>query len=218
MDDVTDKRLNCQARLIVVLLLHLFRSSSSKESDNQLKRQDFWNGTLVEDYNFLMSEELICRCKVSRSPRRISSLRHLLPLEFSRWTFHLVEWSVRSSCLLQRIRKAIRRISSLVREDLRNDHEGLFQCSRSLSPTGTREMSSSLQRSVFFLEILRRTLRTRSNASMLVQSIRGEVNRTFSGPEAQHQREDQSNQSTVDVSRVALHRLSRRRLRSSSSR
>ena len=28
------------------------------------KRQDFWIGTLVDDYNFLMSEELICRCKV----------------------------------------------------------------------------------------------------------------------------------------------------------
>ena len=135
-------RLNCQARVIVVLLL-LFRSSS-KESDNQLKRQDFWNGTLVEDYNFLMSEELICRCKVSRSPMRISFL-HLVRLEFSRWTFHLVEWSVRSSCLLQWIRKAIRRIGTLVREDIRNDHEDLFQCSRSLSPTGTREICSSVQ-------------------------------------------------------------------------
>ncbi len=29
-------------------------------------RQDFWNGTLVDDYNFLMSEELIYHCKVSR--------------------------------------------------------------------------------------------------------------------------------------------------------
>lgn len=37
--------------------MFLFRISNT--------RQEFWNGTLVDNYNFLMSEELICRCKVS---------------------------------------------------------------------------------------------------------------------------------------------------------
>ncbi len=37
---------------------------STRDNGNN-KRQEFWNGTLVDDYNFLMSEELICRCKVS---------------------------------------------------------------------------------------------------------------------------------------------------------
>ncbi len=43
--------------------LSLFFRSTRDNGNN--KRQEFWNGTLVDDYNFLMSEELICRCKVS---------------------------------------------------------------------------------------------------------------------------------------------------------
>lgn len=43
----------------------LYLSFRSTRDSGNTKRQEFWNGTLVEDYNFLMSEELICRCKVS---------------------------------------------------------------------------------------------------------------------------------------------------------
>lgn len=42
---------------------HSFCFRNIQENTNQ-KRQEFWIGTLVDDYNFLMSEELICRCKV----------------------------------------------------------------------------------------------------------------------------------------------------------
>jgi hypothetical protein len=43
-------------------------------------QQDFWNGTLVDNYNFLMSEELIYHCKVSLINRM---KKPQFPLEFS---------------------------------------------------------------------------------------------------------------------------------------
>lgn len=92
---------------------------SSKESDNS-RRADFWNGTLVDDYNFLMSEELICRCKVKHWCD-VFRRSNFASLELLGWTIQFIEWSLASSCLTQWIRKTIRRISALVRKNLWNN-------------------------------------------------------------------------------------------------
>lgn len=38
-------------------------------------RPEFWNGTLLDDYNFLMSEELICHCQVRATRCALSDER-----------------------------------------------------------------------------------------------------------------------------------------------
>ncbi|UJR37883.1 hypothetical protein I4U23_030573 [Adineta vaga] len=60
------------------------------------KRQEFWNGTLVDDYNFLMSEELICRCQGSLSEPFTSlndlSVHHVSYNEFEKQYTELAHW------------------------------------------------------------------------------------------------------------------------------
>ena len=99
LNDVSERRFNCCLDSWIVKPHYRSSSSSSlfrssKESDNQLKRQEFWNGTLVEDYNFLMSEELICRCKVCSSSNLPTLVKFLLSRILSvnlspRWTIYL---------------------------------------------------------------------------------------------------------------------------------
>ncbi|CAF0732521.1 unnamed protein product [Rotaria sordida] len=70
-------------------------NKSTKDKENN-RRQEFWNGTLVDDYNYLMSEELICRCKGSLNEPFTSlndlSVHHVSYNEFEKQYGELSHW------------------------------------------------------------------------------------------------------------------------------
>ncbi|CAF1192107.1 unnamed protein product [Adineta steineri] len=78
---------------------------SQKSSRNNKKRQEFWNGTLIDDYNFLMSEELICHCKSSLGEPFTSlndlAVHHVSYNEFEKQYVELSEWCERISTVIQ---------------------------------------------------------------------------------------------------------------------
>ncbi|CAF2047100.1 unnamed protein product [Rotaria magnacalcarata] len=74
----------------------LSKSNKNNTEENHHKRQEFWNGTLVDDYNYLMSEELICRCKGSLTEPFTSlndlSVHHVSYNEFEKQFGELSRW------------------------------------------------------------------------------------------------------------------------------
>ncbi|CAF1366901.1 unnamed protein product [Adineta steineri] len=76
--------------------VYIPESNKNTRSSENNKRQEFWNGTLVDDYNFLMSEELICRCKGSLGEPFTSlndlSVHHVSYNEFEKQYCELSRW------------------------------------------------------------------------------------------------------------------------------
>ncbi|CAF3796726.1 unnamed protein product, partial [Rotaria magnacalcarata] len=74
----------------------LLLDNKNNTEENHHKRQEFWNGTLVDDYNYLMSEELICRCKGSLTEPFTSlndlSVHHVSYNEFEKQFGELSRW------------------------------------------------------------------------------------------------------------------------------
>ncbi|CAF1248480.1 unnamed protein product [Rotaria sp. Silwood1] len=71
------------------------------------KRQEFWNGTLVDNYNFLMSEELICQCKNSLEEPFCSlndlAVHHVSYNEFEKQYVELSDWCEKISDVIKKI-------------------------------------------------------------------------------------------------------------------
>ncbi|CAF1005308.1 unnamed protein product [Rotaria sordida] len=71
------------------------------------KRQEFWNGTLLDNYNFLMSEELICHCKSSLEEPFYSlndlTVHHVSYNEFEKQYVELSDWCEKISDVIKKI-------------------------------------------------------------------------------------------------------------------
>ncbi|CAF4135173.1 unnamed protein product, partial [Rotaria sp. Silwood2] len=71
------------------------------------KRQEFWNGTLVDNYNFLMSEELICHCKSPLEEPFCSlndlAVHHVSYNEFEKQYVELSDWCEKISDVIKKI-------------------------------------------------------------------------------------------------------------------
>ncbi|CAF3834286.1 unnamed protein product [Rotaria magnacalcarata] len=74
---------------------------------NKKPPQEFWNGTLVDNYNFLMSEELICRCKSSLDEPFISlndlAVHHVSYNELEKQYVELSDWCAKISDVIKKI-------------------------------------------------------------------------------------------------------------------